>query len=494
METGIEMVEMGARGVEARATEMPEGLIETGIDRIAGAPFGEQGSIQTGLERIIAENKALTPAEAASLENIDLGGLRYEAATTSQQELIGDIADWVARIRRVYGITGRKTRINIADFKRDAQGLNLMVIENGEPRPKLLTYKRESRSMGYYTLKGLARINTATRAKLQSLFPGVDLDANLSPKKYAQLRITGKDPNIGVVPLDISNQDLRITATRAEAAVCEVVSTTRADANTETSISGEDVERLQELERGVKSGKADLIARIQELEKVGRSITETAESLTADQSKLERLEPTESEFVETQDRIERHEERLRSLREQRDAHIAAIASIRGNLRSQITRIRDTIDKVLNIDRGLGEQLRTIFTEQGVTIVSLVAAVSAILAAIITALTRAAGSAAQAVTGGGANPGKPPGPDAPSEPSESAGARQYVKNALEKFSQLMKKLATKVLAALPGIIGSIVSWLLSLLGRAASWFAQNLWLFAAALIAIVLAELRSRRVF
>jgi zinc transporter ZupT len=65
--------------------------------------------------------------------------------------------------------------------------------------------------------------------------------------------------------------------------------------------------------------------------------------------------------------------------------------------------------------------------------------------------------------------------------------------LEKFSQLMKTLSTKVLVALPGIIGSIVSWLLSLIGRAASGLAQNLWLFAAALIAIVLAELRSRRV-
>jgi chromosome segregation ATPase len=191
------------------------------------------------------------------------------------------------------------------------------------------------------------------------------------------------------MPLDISNQDLRVVATRAVAAVREV--TTTADANTETSLSGEDVERLQELERGVRGGSADLIARIQELEKVDRSVAETVESLTADQSKLERLEPTESEFVETQDRIEQNEERLRSLREQRDAHIAAIASIRGNLRSQITRIRDTIDKVLHIDRSLGEQLRTIFIEQGVTIASLVAAVSAILAAVITALKKAGGA-------------------------------------------------------------------------------------------------------
>jgi hypothetical protein len=278
----------------------------------------------------------------------------------------------------------------------------------------------------------------------------------------------------------------------------------QADAGTDTTITGEDIERLRELERGLNGGQADLIARIQELEKVDRSIAETVESLTEDQRKLERLEPTESEFVETQDRIERHEERLRSLREQREAHIAAIASIRGNLRSQITRIRDTIDKVLNIDRSLWEKLRTIFIEQGVTIISLAAAVSAILAAIITALTSAVGSVTQAATGGGATPdtpdrpGNPAEPDTPDQPpdapSEPAGVKEYLKRALRWFSQLMKKLATKALAALPGILGSIVSYLLTLLGGAASWLAQNLLIFVLALIAIVAAELRSRRVF
>jgi hypothetical protein len=97
------------------------------------------------------------------------------------------------------------------------------------------------------------------------------------------MRITKKYNNIGAVPQDISNQDLRTTATRAEAAAREVVSTARSDANTGTSISGEDIERLQELERGIKSGKADLIARIQELEKVERSIAETVELLNVEQ-------------------------------------------------------------------------------------------------------------------------------------------------------------------------------------------------------------------
>jgi transposase len=76
---------------------------------------------------------------------------------------------------------------------------------------------------------------------------------------------------------------------------------------------------------------------------------DTVDRLNDEQARLERMDTTDLEFVETQDRIYRREERLRALREQRDAHIAAIANIRGNLRSQIIRIRYTIDKVLNID-------------------------------------------------------------------------------------------------------------------------------------------------
>jgi hypothetical protein len=57
---------------------------------------------------------------------------------------------------------------------------------------------------------------------------------------------------------------------------------------------------------------------------------------------------------------------------------------------------------------------------------------------------------------------------------------------------MKTLATKALAALPGIIGATVSWLLRLVGGAAAWLAQNLWMVAVGLIAIVVTELRSRQ--
>ena len=42
--------------------------------------------------------------------------------------------------------------------------------------------------------------------------------------------------------------------------------------------------------------------------------------------------------------------------------------------------------------------------------------------------------------------------------KDGGAREWVKNKLKALSQLLGKLADKSLAALPGIIGSILSWI------------------------------------
>ena len=50
----------------------------------------------------------------------------------------------------------------------------------------------------------------------------------------------------------------------------------------------------------------------------------------------------------------------------------------------------------------------------------------------------------------------------------------VKKQLSALGRALARLAGKAAAALPGIIGSIVSWLLNLLGRGATWLAKNLW--------------------
>ena len=58
--------------------------------------------------------------------------------------------------------------------------------------------------------------------------------------------------------------------------------------------------------------------------------------------------------------------------------------------------------------------------------------------------------------------------------KGGGAREWVKNELKALSQLLGKLADKALEALPGIIGSIISWIFNRAKEVVGWLSQNLW--------------------
>ena len=58
--------------------------------------------------------------------------------------------------------------------------------------------------------------------------------------------------------------------------------------------------------------------------------------------------------------------------------------------------------------------------------------------------------------------------------KKGGAREWIKNKLKALSQLLVRLANKALASLPGIIGSILSWILNRAKEVIGWLSQNLW--------------------
>ena len=58
--------------------------------------------------------------------------------------------------------------------------------------------------------------------------------------------------------------------------------------------------------------------------------------------------------------------------------------------------------------------------------------------------------------------------------KKGGAREWIKNKLKALSQLLGKLADKALASLPGIKGSIISWILNRAKEVVGWLSQNLW--------------------
>ena len=102
-------------------------------------------------------------------------------------------------------------------------------------------------------------------------------------------------------------------------------------------------------------------------------------------------------------------------------------------------------KFLDKETGtLGERIRTLFKEQGITIIS-----------ILTALVMTLGVLIEALSGGPSNTSTPT-LHSTTTSDKKGGAREWIKNKLKTLSQLLGKLADKVLASLPGIKGSILS--------------------------------------
>ena len=119
-------------------------------------------------------------------------------------------------------------------------------------------------------------------------------------------------------------------------------------------------------------------------------------------------------------------------------------------------------KFLDKETGtLGERIRTLFKEQGITIVS-----------ILTALGMTLGVPIEALLGGPS--ASTPKSGRTSGGDKKGGAREWIKNKLKALSQLLGKLADKALASLPGIIGSILSWILNRAKEVIGWLSQNLW--------------------
>ena len=117
--------------------------------------------------------------------------------------------------------------------------------------------------------------------------------------------------------------------------------------------------------------------------------------------------------------------------------------------------------MLDKDTSLGEKIRTLFREQGITIASILTAIGMAIRVLIEALLRGGGAAA--ASGGG---GEPP-------PKDEKGLKEWVRSKLKALTTLLGKLGMKAAEALLGIIGGIISWILNRVKDAVGWVSQNL---------------------
>ena len=214
---------------------------------------------------------------------------------------------------------------------------------------------------------------------------------------------------------------------------------------------------LQGLDKAMRTQRGELVNNLARLSEIDKHISK-------EQRKLE----------ETDDEQFKRDisDRIKNLEDERAARLEAASTNREALRSQISRIRETLQRILHEDTTLAERIKTLFREQGITIASVLTAIGMAISTLVLALTG----------GGGGAPSTSP-------PSNKSGVKEWVKKQLQALGRLLVKLAGKALDALPGIIGSVVSWLLSTASKAVGWLAEHTWAIFVAIGGLLLIAAR-----
>ena len=192
-------------------------------------------------------------------------------------------------------------------------------------------------------------------------------------------------------------------------------------------------------------------------------LTEIDEHITRENNKL-------AEIRDSPD-LQVHEERVKkiitNLKEERNARLEIISQNRKELASQFSRIRQTVEKILDGDLNLKEKLKLILREHGLTITAVLTSLGLIISTLVSALT-----------GGTATGGSPTPPKNPNKVGE------WVKGRLKALARLLGRLAGKAAAALPGIIGSVVVGILNFLKKIVTAAAGHVWLFLTSIATLI----------
>ena len=179
-------------------------------------------------------------------------------------------------------------------------------------------------------------------------------------------------------------------------------------------------------------------------------LTEINKRITRDTKKLEEVknDPTYPD-----EQRQSHRDRLDDLNTEKQARLEILSQDRKDLQTQVARIKQTIEKVLDKNTSLAERIRTFFCEQGITIFSIMTAFSTTISTIVLAITGAFG-------GGGGTGGSTPKDEG------------ILKKWLDRLADALKRLAGKAVEALSAIVASVVGAILSLLGKAVGFVAEN----------------------
>ena len=112
-------------------------------------------------------------------------------------------------------------------------------------------------------------------------------------------------------------------------------------------------------------------------------MVELGEHITKERQKLEEFREYPGEYDDAMK--EEITKRIDALNDELVTRQESIDLLKGRLNNQIMSFKETIAKVLDIDTSLGEKIRTLFREQGITIASMLTAIGMAIGVLVEAL-------------------------------------------------------------------------------------------------------------
>ena len=85
------------------------------------------------------------------------------------------------------------------------------------------------------------------------------------------------------------------------------------------------------------------------------------------------MEDVENDPTYTEEQKRLYRERLDGLNTEKQARLEILSQNRKDVQTEVARMRQTTEKVLDKNTSLAERIRTLFREQGVTIFSILTA-------------------------------------------------------------------------------------------------------------------------
>ena len=192
------------------------------------------------------------------------------------------------------------------------------------------------------------------------------------------------------------------------------------------------------------------------LQSIRGELVNNTSKLTEIDKRIERdtkkLEEVKNDPTYTNEQRQLYKDRLNDLNTVKQARLEILSQNRKYLQTQVARIKQTFEKILDKNTSLAERIRTLFKEQSITISSILAALSMTIAKIVLA-NRGGGGSGE--TGG-------------STPKDEG----VLKKWLDRLANVLKRLAGKAVEALPAIVGSTVGTILKVLGKAVGFVAEH----------------------